>query len=223
MRLDPSESLHIPAAGDRLRVGAAEGGAGWPLRPARVHEAAGAAATTFALAAAAAVEGEVLWILPSWQRDRPMLQGVADFLCPSRLVFAFVGDAAGILAVMEEGLRAHAVGLVVAEVPQPIGLTAGRRLQLAAEAGRTPGLCLIAEGAGSHAAETRWHCQPVFAAEGGMAMHWRLVKNKSGTIGLWNVRWERRTHRLAVISAPGRPRDSVPLPVAAEAASGAEG
>ena len=76
------------------------------------------------------------------------------------------------------------------EPQKPLSLTAGRRLQLAAEAGRTTGLLLIRQEAGSNATETRWSCEPRAGAAADSTLHrWSLNKNKTGTSGSWVVNW----------------------------------
>ncbi|MFG6081420.1 ImuA family protein [Paracoccus litorisediminis] len=107
------------------------------------------------------------------------------------------------LAVAEEALKDGAIVLVVMEITRPLNLREGRRLQLAAKAGNATGLCLIPEGMGSNAAETRWRCSPVFDPEDGgdsTLMRWEIIKNKKGTLGAWHVRWNAATHRLDVVS-----------------------
>lgn len=181
----------------------------FPPRRARVHEACGPGMTGFAAMLAAQLEGPVLWIREYWRPEALNPLGLSDILDPARLLVAQVKDQTDALAVAEEALRDGSLKLVVAELGEPLGLTPGRRLQLAAKDGRSTGLCLISEGNGSNAAETRWRCTPTFDPEGldSTLQHWDLIKNKSGTLGFWHVRWDREahreTHRLRVVSAPG--------------------
>ena len=86
------------------------------------------------------------------------------------------------------------------ELNAPLDLTAGRRLQLAAKTGRSLGIALIPEGMGSNAAETRWQCAPVFDPQDSTLQRWELIKNKSGTLGVWNVRWSASSRRINVVS-----------------------
>lgn len=175
----------------------------YPLRPARVHEVYGPAAVSFALKAAARPGANVLWVRERWLPDQLFPHGIegAD---PARLLLAMTKDQTDSLAVAEEALRDGAVPLVVVQITAPISLTAGRRLQLAAKEGGTTGLCLIPEGMGSNAAETRWHCAPVFDPAFDPAdstlQRWTLKKNKSGTLGAWHVRWDAAAHRVTVVS-----------------------
>jgi protein ImuA len=159
------------------------------LASTRVHEAAGPGRRAFALFQAARHPGPLVWVLPAHQHQRPLPaglpQGVAD-----RLLLIEARSETDLLWSVEECLRAGPLGLVLAEPEKPLSLTAGRRLQLAAEAGRTPGLMLIREGQGSTAAETRWACDPISAPWDSTGHQWRLIKNKKGTTGLWTVHWD---------------------------------
>ncbi|MFT4150587.1 MAG: hypothetical protein QM656_10360 [Paracoccaceae bacterium] len=182
-----------------------------PLRLSRVHEAYGPGAIGFAAVAVRTGNGPALWIGEGWQGASPHPDGLAAICDPGQILMARTRSQTDTLAVAEEALRDGAVGLVVIELTHPLDLREGRRLQLAAKAGATTGLCLIPEGMGSPAAETRWSCTPVFD-EGGRCgnrttdstlMRWEIKKNKSGTIGAWHVRWNRAAHRLDVVSPVG--------------------
>lgn len=179
----------------------------FPLRPSRVHEVCGSLAAGFA-AVAGAQAGHILWVREAWRAEMIAATGVAGYLDPSHLLLAQTRDQTETLAVAEEGLRDGAIGLVVMELTAPVSLTAGRRLQLAALAGRTTGLCLIPEGMGSPAAETRWRCDalPDLRMQPGDStlQRWELIKNKSGTIGVWHVRWSQSARRLIVVSPAGQ-------------------
>ena len=114
---------HLPAGG--LRCGA-------------LHEVseAGAAAEYGALTALftasilARLPGPVLWCLRRRDLFAPSLVGVG--LLPGRIVFAETGSDSEVLPAMEEGLCTPGLAAVVGEVSR-LGLTASRRLQLAAE------------------------------------------------------------------------------------------
>ena len=176
----------------------------FPLRRKRVHEVYGAGATGFAAVVCAGLQGPVIWITEGWKSERLYPVGFGAFADPSRLLVAEAQGPDDVLAVGEEALRDGAAPMVVMEITQTLGLTAGRRLQLAAETGRTTGLCLIPEGMGSNAAETRWHCTPKAdptPLADSTLMRWELKKNKQGTLGAWDVRWQHTTGRLAVVSA----------------------
>lgn len=177
----------------------------FPLRSARVHEVCGPGATGFAAACVAQVQGPLIWIRESWRPEVLNPLGLSAFFDPARLLIAQAGSQTDALAAMEEALRDGAVRLVVIQITQPLDLREGRRLQLAARAGNTTGLCLIPEGAGSNAAETRWRADPLVDPQGGDStlMRWRLIKNKSGTLGSWDVRWDHTARRLGLVSASG--------------------
>lgn len=177
------------------------------LKHGRVHEAFGPAAWGFALIQACQLDGPVLWIGPA-QRSAPVMaatlmpDGLVAILPPARLLLAQTVQEADSLAAAEEALRDGAMPFVVIQTTKPLNLREGRRLQLAARAGGTTGLCLIGEGQGSNAAETRWHCAPVFDATipDSTLMRWEIIKNKTGTVRVWHVRWDRQAHRLDVVS-----------------------
>lgn len=171
----------------------------YPPVASRVHEVCGPAAVSFALRLGAQSNSEMIWVRQSWlpeQLDPPGFEGFD----PSLLLLAQTSDQTETLAVAEDALRDGAAPMVVIEITAPLSLTAGRRLQLAAQAGGTTGLCLIPEGMGSNAAETRWHCAPVFDPDDSTLQCWRLIKNKSGTTGAWHVRWDQSARRIAVVS-----------------------
>lgn len=173
------------------------------LRPARVHEVCGPGATGFAAVACAQGKGCVLWLREGWQAGTLDPLGFSEFCDPARILIARTADQADTLAVAEEALRDGAVTLVVIEITRPLDLRQGRRLQLAAKAGQSTGLCLIPEGAGSPASETRWHCAPLLDPQerpDSTLMRWEIIKNKSGTLGAWHVRWDAAAHRLDVVS-----------------------
>jgi len=189
----------------------------YPLKTARAHEICGDGALACAAISAGAAKGAIVWISENW---KPTVnpEGLAPYCDPGRLLLTRAGDQLTVLASAETALRSGAAGLVVAEVSGPVGLTEGRRLQLAAEAGGTTALLLIPEGAGSNAAETRWRCTGVPAPSASLSgtpsghrqnghdsTHWRwsLIKNKIGTLSEWIVRWDAASHRVIVVSEAG--------------------
>lgn len=178
----------------------------FPLRPARVHEVCGPAAPAFAACAAAGRPGPVLWLREAWLPETLNPLGLLPFLDPAGVLLARPANQIDSLAVAEEALKDGSVALVVLEITRPLDLREGRRLQLAAGAGRSTGLCLIPEGMGSTAAETRWRAMPLFdpAREDSTLMRWEIIKNKSGTIGAWNVCWDAQAHRLDLVSPAGK-------------------
>lgn len=177
----------------------------FPLRNGRVHEVFGAGALGFALATAAQQSEMILWIKERWQTESLNPVGIGPYINPSQILMAQGKDPQEVLATAEESLRSGAVGLTLMEITKPLSLTAGRRLQLAAEQGKSTGLCIIQEGMGSNAAETRWHCTPVYDAADTTLERWKLIKNKSGTIQNWDVRWDVKSRRVIVVSKTAPP------------------
>jgi protein ImuA len=180
-------------------------GPAFPLRPARVHEVCGPAAPAFAVCAAASLQGPILWLREAWLPELLNPLGLFPFLDPARVLLARPPSQTDGLALAEEALKDGAIVLVVLEITRPLDLREGRRLQLAAGAGGTTGLCLIPEGMGSNAAETRWRATPIFDAAGtdSTPMRWEIIKNKMGTLGAWNVCWNAQAHRLDLVSPAG--------------------
>jgi protein ImuA len=154
------------------------------LARARVHEITGPARPFFALAVASRTVGPVLWIQTRWTTDRLMGDGVRALIDPGRLVIARTRTLVEILWAAEEALRAGVIPLVVAELPALPGLTATRRLHLAAEAGAGQGapplgLLLTPEPGGVPGIETRWHLGPLPGwAEDGIP-RWRLARQRA--------------------------------------------
>jgi len=89
------------------------------------------AATLFVAGIAARLDGPVLWCLNRRDLFAPGLARAG--LHPDRVIFAETQRDREILPVMEEGLREPGLAAVIGEVTR-LGLTASRRLQLAAEA-----------------------------------------------------------------------------------------
>ncbi|WP_410218067.1 ImuA family protein [Paracoccus sp. (in: a-proteobacteria)] len=159
------------------------------LIPHRIHEVQGPGAIVFAIFQAVRHPGPVFWIRPVRNHWTPFPAGLPHGL-PARLHLVRTRSETDLLWSAEEALRASVTGFVLAEPQRPLSLTAGRRLQLAAEAGGTTGLMLIREGAGSNATESRWHCRPVPAPRRGMAtQRWARIKNKHGLLGEWLLDW----------------------------------
>lgn len=176
----------------------------FPPANTRTHEVCGAGAFVFAFALAARLGGDTLWVREAWETVQLNPIGIADFINPTNVIICNVKDQKEGLAVAEEALRSGAVRLVVVSLKQPIGLTEGRRLQLAARDGKATGLVIIPEGMGSNAVETRWRCSPVFDPKDSTLQKWELIKNKSGTLGVWHVRWDAASRRLTMVSPAGK-------------------
>ena len=176
----------------------------FPPVNARTHEVCGPSALSFALALAGQLGGTVLWLREAWWGDQINPVGFAPYLDPQKLLLALAPSHLDLLASAEEALRSGSVALVEMEITKPVGLTEGRRLQLAAQEGNATGLCLLPEGMGSNAAQTRWHCAPVFdaarPATDSTLQRWEITKNKSGTLKAWTVKWDAQTRRISVVS-----------------------
>ncbi|KAA2317094.1 hypothetical protein DL237_00635 [Pseudooceanicola sediminis] len=174
----------------------------FPLRVGRVHECCGLGSAAFAAMVAASGQGGALWIRPE-QRQKEALYpvGITSVFEPSRMLMAQTKTEVDSLAVAEEALRDGALSCVLIDITRPLDLREGRRLQLAARAGGTTGLCLIPEGMGSNAAETRWRVRPLFDPESEVStlMRWEIIKNKAGILGVWNVRWSDEARRVQVV------------------------
>ena len=152
------------------------------LTLARAHEFCGPARRTLAVFTAARMQGPVLWIRAGWIPDQLFCEGVLRWIDPGRLIWAHCRREEDILWSMEEALRSGAVPLVVAEVPNPPGLTPVRRLHLAAEAGAGMGkgaplgVMLTPGDGGAAGIESRWHLAPRHT---GNADGWHLSRRRA--------------------------------------------
>ncbi|WP_127115132.1 ImuA family protein [Shimia sediminis] len=169
---------------------------GLTLPRARLHEACGRARTTFALWLAAQTEGPIFWIAPSWVPQKLNPDGVVGFTNPGRFIFVSPLRPEDVLWSMEEVLRAGLVELVVADIPGPPGLTAVRRMHLAAETGAdegkvTPtGLLLTPGTGGAPGIETRWQMEPDHMEDDGEERsRWQLTRLRARTapVQSWQV------------------------------------
>lgn len=182
------------------------------LVAARVHEAQGRGRRSFALFQAARLPGVVVWILPAHIPELPFL-GALPAGTNERLHLFRASGETDLLWAVEEALRASSVSLVIAEPQQSLSLTAGRRLQLAAETGQTRGLMLIREAAGSNAAESRWNCEATPSPSRDSTLHrWSLNKNKKGTLGSWVLNWNGTSSAFTVVSEARERCESAPSP-----------
>jgi protein ImuA len=178
-----------------------------------------AAATLFTAGLAARAWGPVLWVVRRRDLFAPGLYQVG--LSPERLLYAEANDDAELLALMEEGLRHRGLGAVIGEVRRA-SMANTRRLQLAAEGGRTIGLLMkrhAREGgnplAVPSAAVTRWRISaapstPLPVAGIGRP-RWRveLARQRGGESHQWTLEACDETGRLAL------PARLVDRPVAA--------
>jgi len=181
----PFELAAVDAA---LPSGGLALGALHEIMGAGADEEDGAVADAFAAALLARLSrrhgGSVLWCL---QSDDLYAPGLAAYgLPPERLIVARCRDDTDILWAMEEGLRSAALAAVLGEVGT-LAPTAGRRLQLACEAGGVTGFVLrrwrtagtaASQRAAPSAAVTRWR---VAAAPS------RAIREPGIGIPLWRV------------------------------------
>tara|TARA_R110002051_G_scaffold76595_1_gene139994 strand:- start:7250 stop:7798 length:549 start_codon:yes stop_codon:yes gene_type:complete len=171
----------------------------FPLKPSRTHEVCGSNALSFAFASAGKMGGSVMWVSESWRAEQLYPLGFSAYLDVQNLLTAKVKDQDEGLAVAEESLRSGVISLTVIELTKPFSFTAGRRLQLAAGMGRSTGLCVIPEGMGNNAAESRWRATPLLDLKDSTLQRWEIIKNKSGTLSAWDVRWDAETRRVIVV------------------------
>jgi protein ImuA len=170
--------VHLPAGGLALSCLHEVAAAG----PEVEH---GAAASLFVAGLVARMAGMVLWVIEQHDLFAPAL--AAAGLHPDRLIIAEAGKS--VLLVMEEGLRHRGLAAVVGEVHGRLGLTASRRLQLAAEAGGVTGFALrrVARGddpvlSEANAAVTRWRISALPSAP--------VIPHAPDVPGLGRARWQ---------------------------------
>lgn len=213
-------------------VGAIDGRlANTGLRLDALHEVAGASAspgddasaTLFMAGIAARAWGPVLWIVRRRDLFAPGLYQAG--LAPERLIHVEARDDAELLQLMEEGLRHRGLGAVIGEAKR-VAMPATRRLQLAAEGGRTIALLLKQHARGGDdpfgvpsAAVTRWRIASAPSSPlpcegiGRARWHLDLVRQRGGAPFTLTVEACDETGRLAL---PARMADR---PAAAGGAS----
>lgn len=179
----------------------------------------GVAAHGFALALAMrASASAVVWIVQSGGRSElgePYGPGLSAWgLDPAHLLLVRVPDAAALLAAGEEALRSGAAGAVIMSgwgEAKVHGLTASRRLMMAAQAGSSLGVLVRAKAAPApSAAETRWSIAAAPSgsieanAPGRPAFRARLLRSRSGAPpGEWALEWDRETRAFVAAAASG--------------------
>lgn len=160
-----------------------------------VHEIGGPLAHGFAARILANLSGPVLWFRPRGEQVRLYAPALKTLGCQvERWLIAYTKAPKDLLWGLEEGLRSGALAAVVGEPETALGMTASRRLQLAAERGRTLGLVLSRPNKdnGSLSPNTltsRWRADPA-ASPDGDAILWRvrLLKLRGGGANQWQVR-----------------------------------
>ncbi|MBV8167801.1 MAG: hypothetical protein JO021_13485 [Alphaproteobacteria bacterium] len=172
-----------------------------------------------------ACEPTVLWITRQAELYGP---GLAAFgLSAARLVVVQAGHETDVLWALEEGLRTRGLAAVVGEL-HGLDLTAGRRLQLAAEAGGGTGFVLRpaeTEG-GAGAATSRWRVA-AWPSRGGPSTRgwtcWRLALERCrGGVepAHWIVEWDDATGDFALAAETGdRPAEPARTRSAADIAA----
>ncbi|MFC7705829.1 ImuA family protein [Plastorhodobacter daqingensis] len=147
----------------------------------------------------------MFWVQPDHVAEQLMPQAMPEGLA-AQLHIVRAPSETELLRAAEEILREPAVAAMIAEPQKPLSLKAGRRLQLAAEAGGTLGILLTGSAGGSAAVETRWHCTPLagLGPEDSTLHRWTLIKNKSGTSGEWDLRWDGSSPAFDMVSATGQ-------------------
>lgn len=148
---------------------------------ATAHPSDDASATLFLAGIAARAWGPVLWVVRRRDLFAPGLYQAG--LAPHRVLYAEAADDAELLALMEEGLRHRCLGAVIGEAKRA-ATASTRRLQLAAEGGRTIALLLK-----RHA---RAEADP-FAVPSAAVTRWRVASAPSApipTAGLGRPRWD---------------------------------
>ncbi|MBE1237131.1 damage-inducible protein [Phaeovibrio sulfidiphilus] len=167
-----------------------------------LHEVAGgepgpahaAAATLFAAGIASRLDGPVLWCLGQPDLFPPALARAG--LTEERIVYAEAPDNTALLSCFEEGLRHGGPAVVIGEVTA-LSLTASRRLQLAAEQGKSMGIAI------RRPPRSRRSAHP-FLQPGAAATRWTVSSRPTEPLGMPGVgrgRW----HLELVRCRGGRP------------------
>jgi protein ImuA len=204
----------LPAVDAALPSGGLALGALHEIMGTGADEEDGAVAAAFTTALLARLTrrhgGAVLWCLQSGDLYAPGL--AARGLPPERLIVARCRDDTDILWAMEEGLRSAALAAVLGEIGT-LAPTAGRRLQLACEAGGVTGFVLrrwrkagtaAAQRAAPSAAVTRWRVAAAPSrntGEPGLGLPlWRveLVRCRGGAPAAWLMEESDATGHVAL-------------------------
>jgi len=202
-----SESLPFgdPRIDDRLPGGGLPLGAWHEVFGEGLESETAAAPAAFAALAAAplAARGAAVWVLRQDDLHAPGLAGLG--FPPRRLIQVLARDETEVLAVMEDALATVGVAVVFGEV-EAVGLTAGRRLQLACEKRGGVGFVIrrrpfggAARGAAiGAAAASRWRVagalsEPAAGEFGLGPPRWRvaLERCRGGRTGAWLIEADR--------------------------------
>lgn len=147
--------------------------------------------------------GTIFWIttrLGEIETGLPYPPGLAALgLDPARLIHVRARNNAEALWATEETLRSAKPAAVLVEA-DAVNLVAGRRLQLAAEAGGGLGFLLrSAKRQDASGALSRWQVAPSAATEGGW--HIELAARGGAPTAWTSVEWDHATHRFRVAAA----------------------
>ena len=143
------------------------------------------------------LDGSVCWIVERSPPFSPALAAVG--LRPRRLIFVQAGH--DVLQTLEDCLRCWALRAVVAELSGPLGLTASRRLQLAAETSGVTALMIR---------RSRKFNDPTLDAPSAAVTRWRVAAMPSPPVlpeepevpGIGRARWHLELRR----ARGGQPR-----------------
>lgn len=174
----------------------------YPPRISRVHEVCGAGAYVFAVALCVQQTTPIIWIYNALDGEI-YHDGFGKFGDVENIYFVNIIDDKTQLWCMEEALNSASAGCVICERNHAVSFRDMRRLQLAAERGRASGIFITSERLASPATETRWRCEPLYDAHDerikSALQRWSLIKNKQGALGEWEVNWDDKTHRIALV------------------------
>jgi len=223
----------LPGGGPlRTCAGVAIAAALHEIAAARESELTAATGFVLPLAAWAASKGAMLWIAEEMAlNENGALYGPgldAFGLPPERLLRVAVAHERDVLWAMEEGLRCRGVGAVIGEIRgtgRGIGLTASRRLSLAAGRDGTAAFLLRARPTDAPvAATTRWvvgtaPSAPTPHGPGPPRLDVRLTRNRRGSVGSWLLEWNSVDQRFQVTPADRQPLAGAALDRPARAAA----
>jgi protein ImuA len=129
----------------------------------------------------------------------------------ARIVTAALGKQQAILWTADEALKSGALSGVILDLdPAKCTVTAMRRLQLAAQAGQTPAIIVMAHASAlPSAARSRWAVASLPSlppplderAPGKPAWHIELRRCRRGKPGNFSVEWDHATHRFSLVAA----------------------
>jgi protein ImuA len=126
-----------------------------------------------------------------------------------RFITVTLKKPVALLWTMEEALKSGALAVVMGDADAAhAGLTATRRLSLAAHAGKSAGLMVFAgEAAAATASHSRWSAAaapsraPPYDPQAPGSPMWRveLTRARGGRPGAWDLEWKNAPHRFAVV------------------------